>query len=470
MNLTPQSSCLEQLKDNASFRDPAGFIFHQNGEVFRYVSSDFSTKYRSFRNSKLYTSLVEKGYLVSSEEIAEETTPQGTTLITKPTKIPFVSYPSEWTFSQLKEAAKLTLEIQSMCLKHNMSLKDASVYNVQYIGSQPIFIDTLSFEPWQGKLPWKAYRQFCQHFLAPLTLSSYCDVRLHSLYTSHLDGIPLDLAKRLLPFKSYLHPSRFLHLWLHETFQQDKWAKKATQTEVESIGSVPPKSAFGLNESLHASIDSLQSKKSKSSWNTYYQGDSYNDEAFGEKKSILETMLNHLNPQTVWDLGSNDGFFTELVSKHSKYSVAFDFDVTCLENMYQRLRGQNNQDILPLYLNIANPTPGIGWENKERKSLFDRGPCDLALALAVVHHLVVTAAIPLPKIVDFFRKVSRNLIIEYVPPTDPKFQQISRSNPNDFSFFTEEYFQTTFLKSFTLVKRLPIHSSKRTIYQFQAKT
>lgn len=458
---------IELFQDPASFRDPAGYIFYRNDEPYRYISPSYYETYRRLHASGLYQALLDKGYIVPVQEIAEEMTPLGPALIVKPQEIPFISYPYEWSFSQLKEAAICTLEVQKLALGFGMQLKDASVYNVQFIGTKPVFIDTLSFKEWQSDVPWIAYKQFCHHFLAPLSLCAFVDVRLNSLFISHLDGIPLDLAKKLLPKRAYFSFSRFLHIWLHERFQQ-KSSQIAAGDRKKGVCSI--QTALGLVESLEGAISGLVLKKSHTTWHEYYTGDSYQKEGFEEKNSYVERLLSELAPNRLWDLGSNNGHFTELVSKYAKYSIAFDFDTNCIEDMYKRLRKKNCSTILPLQMDLANPSPGIGWEGKERKAFLERGTCDVALALALIHHLLVTAAIPLARLVNFFATIATHVIIEYVPPSDPKFRQICITNQNDFSYFTEAVFEEAFMKSFELKAKFPITTSSRVLYHFQKKT
>lgn len=454
-------------KDSSSFRDDAGFVFYQNNDAFRYISPLYYNYYNKLKTSRLYDELVSKGYLVPSEEVEEIATESGLSLIIKPKQIPFISYPYEWSFSQLKDAAILTLSIQKIALKYGMELKDASAYNIQFIGSKPIFIDTLSFEPKNQNILWKAYKQYCQHFLGPLTILAYSDPRLKSLMLSNLDGIPLDMVKRLIPKRSLLSPSRFLHIWAHESFQNKAYLLKPQKINKKDRDLT--KSALALVESLYCGIKRLKRKQENSVWKNYYRGDSYQKVSFSEKNKIIKSWVNELKPPVLWDLGSNDGHFTEAISTFCKYCVAFDFDLTCIENMYTRLRKSKNESILPLHADLVNPSPGIGWANKERKCLFERGRCDVALALALIHHLLVTASIPLHNIVSFFKNICKHLIIEFVPPKDPKFQQICETNPKDYSFFTEDYFLKKFSMQFDLVKKTNIPSSSRILFHFKAK-
>lgn len=460
---------IRQRRDSASFRDSAGFVFHQDNEVYRFISPQYLSEYIRIKDSGLYDELIEKGYLLPFIEVKNRDFDQNG-LIIKPQKIPFISYPYEWSFGQLKDAALVTLEIQKIALKYGFQLKDASAYNIQFIGTKPIFIDTLSFDSIDPTVLWSGYKQFCQHFLAPLTMYAFCDPRMKSLLTSNIDGIPLDLAISLLPKKAYFSPSRFLHLWLHAYFQNKKCSSQKTKPVVTSSSlKKSTGSALGLVASLKGGIRNLKRKKERSIWDQYYQGDSYQDKDFKEKVHSITSLLSTIKPKILWDLGANDGFFTEIAAPYSKYAIALDFDLTCIENMYQRLKTKKNTSILPLHMDLANPSPGIGWKNIERKSLLNRGPCDVVLALALIHHLLVSAAIPLEKIVFFFHSICEHLVIEFVPPSDPKFEQISKTNPNDFSFFTENAFSHAFSKYFTLERRIPIGNSLRVLYYFKTK-
>lgn len=460
----------EQHKDPASFRDPSGFVFYQKNEVFRVINSSYLPIYNQLNKSGLYQELIDNEYLLPFDEINDTAPAYINAKIIKPQQIPFISYPYEWSFGQLKQAAILTLKIQHMALKYGMQLKDASAYNIQFIGTKPILIDTLSFEPWNNTTLWIAYKQFCQHFLAPLVACAYCDPRIKSLFLNYIDGIPLELAKSVIPIKAYLKPSRFIHIWLHELYQKKSSSPlNITKTKNSQLFNKASAAAFGLVESLESSIKDLKKRQERSIWHAYYKGDSYQEGAFKEKSAIIDGLLTNIKPSSLWDLGANNGYFTEIASKHSKYSIAMDLDLTCIENLYQRMKKQNCLNILPLQMDLANPSPSIGWENKERKSLIERGPCDAVLALAVIHHLLVSSAIPLDKLVNFFWSICHHLIIEYIPPNDPKFLQISMTNPNEFSYFTEEKFSSEFYKKFSIESRFKIEGSSRVIYHFKKK-
>ncbi len=184
----------------ASFRDPSGFLFSRNGALYRQINRVYADDYDHLISSGLYDQLVKSGLLIPHREVSEKPVyPELAVKVIQPELVPFISYPYEWSFSQLKDAALATLAIQKRSIKAGMSLKDASAYNIQFINGKPTLIDTLSFEIYKEGKPWDAYRQFCQHFLAPLALMARVDVRLGQLLRVFIDGIPLDLASRLLP-------------------------------------------------------------------------------------------------------------------------------------------------------------------------------------------------------------------------------------------------------------------------------
>ena len=209
------------------FRDPSGFLFSHDGKLYRQVNPAYKEHYNHLINSGLYDALVKAELLISHQEVTIDCPgAENRYRVIIPEMIPFISYPYEWSFSQLKDAALSTLEIQKIALNCGMSLRDASAYNIQFRKGKSILIDTLSFEKYPEGKPWVAYRQFCQHFLAPLSLMSYRDVRLNQLFRIHIDGIPLDLTSSLLPFQTRFKFPLLSHIHLHATFQKQYSAIK----------------------------------------------------------------------------------------------------------------------------------------------------------------------------------------------------------------------------------------------------
>lgn len=456
-----------------SFRDPAGFIFVHNGELYRQVNLVGKQDYEFFMSSGLYAALSDAGLLVSHEELKAPPRLADSRLrykIIKPTRVPFVSYPYEWTFSQLKDAALLTLGIQKIALVHGMILKDASAFNVQFVGNRAIFIDTLSFRIYKKGAPWDGYKQFCQHFIAPLTLAAYTSPAAISTLKVFLDGIPLNFAAQLLPAKSKMRWGQLAHLHLHAASQ--KRYDKANLNPKAKPRTISPTALQGLLSSLQKTISRLNLPKQRSEWGDYYDNTNYSSAAFTTKKKIVKQLLGKLpeTPKVVWDMGANDGTFSELAAKLGADTVSFDIDYQAVEKNYAKERDNGmSKLILPLVQDLSNPSPALGWAHQERSSLEERGPADVALALALVHHLAIGNNSPLIDIASFFRSICRHLIIEFIPKEDSKVEILLRGRNNIFTDYDIEHFEAAFGQHFKLISRVPVTGSRRVIYLYKAK-
>ncbi len=300
----------------ASFRDPSGFLFSRDGVLYRQVNQIYAEHYDRLISSGLYSRLTNAGLLVLHEEV--NVAPEDQALaykIIKPQPLPFISYPYEWSFSQLKDAALATMRIQKFALESGMVLKDASAYNIQFHNGKPILIDTLSFEIYHEGEPWVAYRQFCQHFLAPLALVAHTDVRLNQLLRVYIDGIPLDLAARLLPRRTRYGLGLATHIHLHAAAQK-RYADKAV-TKEQTSRKMSKMQFMGLMDSLETSTRKLNWKPSGTEWGDYYTASSshYSTSAFEHKKQLVSTFLERLQPTSTWDLGANTGEFSRLAAE-----------------------------------------------------------------------------------------------------------------------------------------------------------
>jgi len=446
---------------SSSFRDPSGFLFRHQGQLLRQVNHYHKEDYELLNSCGLYENLVKKGYLLAHEEcdIGFKQSEEAYKII-KPQPVLFISYPYEWCFSQLQDAALLTLAIQREALRHGMSLKDSSAYNVQFVHGKPVLIDTLSFEKYKEGEPWLAYRQFCQHFLAPLALMSYVDVRLNRLSQLYIDGIPLDLTNRLLPFRSRLNPHIFLHIYCHANYADKFTGKegKADKRKVTRTG------LLGLIDSLEAAVKHLKIRNKESSWSNYYEDNSYSSQAFKHKKESVEGFLRAVKPTTLWDLGANRGVFSDLAAQCSQNVVAFDTDAACVEAYYLTCRKNKTANILPLVLDLATPSPAIGWANSERMTLAERNPADALLALALIHHLAIGNNLPFSDIAKYFATLSHYLIIEFVPKDDPQVISMLSLREDIFMQYDQKHFESEFSKYFTLKEKISINNSPRVLY------
>lgn len=449
---------------SSSFRDPSGTVFSHNGLVYRTIHHGYKEYYDHLISSGLYDQLVKLNYLIPHEEIIAKEDKDIYKII-KPQKIPFISYPYEWTFSQLKDAALLTLAIQKLALKFGMSLKDSSAFNIQFVKGKPILIDTLSFEKYRKDKPWVAYGQFCRHFLSPLALMIYKDATLGRLLRIYLDGIPIGIASKLLSLRSYLNLSILFHIHLHARSSR----YYADKPESGKKARLSPIALQGLIENLNSAISSLRWEPKRTEWADYYNFSNYSTSAFKHKESIFKHFLKIADVKDMWDVGANTGYFSKIAESNGITTIAFDNDPAVIERLYLDCKNENRKKILPLLVDIANPTPNIGWDNSERLSIVNRGPTSLVSILALIHHLSIGQNIPFNNLSNFFQKICRWLIIEFIPKEDSQIKKMLTNRRDIFTQYTQFHFEKVFSEQFLLCKKTKIKDSLRVMYLFKNK-
>lgn len=452
---------------SGSFRDPDSFVYRREGTLYRQLNPGYQAHYDQLISSGLYDELVQRGLLVAHQEVAAELAATGGAYkVIAPRPLPFISYPYEWCFSQLKDAALATLEIQKLALAQGMTLKDCSAYNVQFDRGRPVFIDTGSFEILAEGSPWTAYRQFCQHFLAPLALMARKDIRLGQLSRIHMDGVPLGMAASLLGPRSWVSPALMLHIQLHARMQtryQDTPIKAGANRRMSK------QAVEGLVSSLQRAVEGLTWTPAGTEWGDYYSATNYSDDAFEAKRQIVSDMLAAAAPRTVWDIGANTGIFSRVAAGHAELTLSIDGDPAAVEKNYRQVRGQGETSVLPLLVDLTNPSGCIGWANTERASLADRGPADTVLALALIHHLAISNNTPFPMLADYFASISRRLIIEFVPKSDSQVHRLLASREDVFPHYDQPSFETEFSRQFTIERQAAVPGSQRTLYLMSAK-
>jgi ribosomal protein L11 methylase PrmA len=450
----------------SSFRDPSGFLFYRDGSIYRQVNVVYRDDYVHLMRSGLYETLVEAELLIPHEEVdVPGPDPDDAFRVIQPERVPFVSYPYEWCFSQLKDAALTMLEVQQRAFEFGMSLKDCSAYNIQFRKGKPILIDTLSLERYREGEPWVAYRQFCQHFLAPLALMSYRDVRLHQLLQVYIDGIPLDLASSLLPFRTRFVLPLLSHIHLHARSQRH-FADKTVDTGSREMGRL---SFRGLIDNLESAVRKLTWASDGTEWAGYYESTNYPSDALQHKREIVADFLEEIGPQNVWDLGANVGMFSRIASDRGIRTLSFDADHAAIERSYRQCVEEDETHILPLLLDLTNPSPSIGWENEERESLLERGPADMALALALIHHLAISNNVPLERVSGFFGRICDWLVIEFVPKSDSQVQRLLSTREDIFPNYTQPAFEDAFRSHFTIHRSVDINGTQRTLYLMEGR-
>ncbi len=455
---------IEDHRSPGSFRDPSGFIFERDGTLYRQVNRFYRADYDLLVGSGLDRALIDDGLLIPHREVDAEPSDRASVYkVLRPDRVPFVSYPYEWCFGQLKAAALLTLEIQRRAMERGMSLKDASAFNIQFVGGRPIFIDTLSFEAYREGEPWVAYRQFCRHFLATMALMGRSDVRLNQLFRTSLDGVPLDLASRILPWKSRLDLRLLIHIHLHAGAENAYASGPPTK-----VRGFSRRALLGLVDSLAATVRSLRWEPRGTEWADYYGATNYTDAATIRKLELVSGFLDEARPSTVWDLGANTGRFSRLAADRGASTVAFDVDPACVERHFREVAGRGEANILPLRMDLTNPSPSLGWDHWERASMIARGPADVAMALALIHHLAITGNVPLGRVAAFLRRACHRLIIEFVPKDDSQARRLLASRADVFEDYSKEGFERAFAEHFTIDRAQPIVESGRTLYLMHA--
>jgi len=450
------------MREFSSFRDPSGVVLYQDGAVVRQVNRCYQAQYDALME-RLYEPLTSQGLLVRHEPLDQPVQDANAYLLIRPTRIPFISYPYEWSFSQLKDAALTTLKIHRAALDQGMILKDASAYNIQFLNGRPILIDTLSFDFYHEGSPWPAYGQFCRHFLAPLMLMAYRDIRLSQLLRVYIDGIPLDLASALLKGKGGFAARQHIHWHARSTMHHAQDGKG----EVRAI-SISKFNHVALIDSLIRVVEGLRLKGVITEWGDYYAHTNYSDAAARSKERLVKPFLEEVKPATTWDFGANDGRYTRLALGCGGSAVAFDVDPIAVERSYHAVKAAG-EPMLPLILDLTNPSPPMGFANRERTGIQDRQRPDCILMLAVIHHMVISNNLPQPMLAAWLASLTNHLIIEFVPKQDSQVQTLLATRDDIFPDYTLEGFERAFGAHFDILRREGVEGSERTLYLLRTK-
>jgi hypothetical protein len=464
-------------REPGSYRDPSGFVFRRDGVLYRQINASFADDWALFESSGLHRSLIDEGLLVADHPAAVELAPEpGAVVVIQPDEIGFISHPFEWSFSQLKDAALLTLRAQAVAGEHGMAIRDASAYNVQFRDGLPILIDTLSFERAAAGEPWKPYRQFCENFLAPLALMAHCDGRLGQLLRTWIDGVPLDLASELLPRRTrYFAPGLAAHIHLHARAQR----QHADDAGPDGAPSTAPRAVtmsegrrLALLDHLKRTVEGLHLPARGTVWAEYADQTSYSHAGTASKEAIVKRMAEAVwaeGGRRAWDVGANTGRYSRIAADAGFWVLALDIDWAAVERHYLALRAAGDRRIMPFLADIAEPSPGIGWENAERASLIDRANADVLIALALVHHLAIGRNVPLPMVSRLMARLSPHLIVEWVPKEDPMGRRLLAAREDVFADYSIDAFRAAFGHDFEIVEEAPIEDSGRVLFRMHRR-
>ena len=441
----------------ASYRDPAGFIFRYHHHIYRAVQPVYQQDYEQLTGSGLYRELADKKIMITHAEVAGIPGYESAYKIIQPQALSFWSYPYEWSFEQLKAAALLTLRAATTGLSHDMILKDANAYNIQFVGGKPILIDSLSFERYQEGAPWQALRQFSEQFLYPLLLMSKVHGITPALFLTYPNGLPAKMVADALPWKSRFSFNNQLYLYLQASSLGNRKTQKNLKISKQKI--------LQNLDQLSGFIRKLQPVDKDTVWNNYYQETILSDSYLRDKTEVVAGILKAYQPLRVTDIGCNTGAFSLLAAPYAKQVISLDSDAGSIDNFYREIRKQKITNIQAIVADLTNPSPAMGWMNAERTALPQRLSCDMCLALAVVHHLALTYNVPLDFISSFLAGITgQYLLIEFIPKTDPKAQLLLENKPDIFPDYTQSGFEAAFSGSFSIEQTYALKDSERTLY------
>lgn len=454
---------------SGSFRDPRARVLIGENRVFRVLTENADRDFRQVRETGLLDDLVAEGSLVSFKDAqaSEDILPAGArdaSALLEHEKLPYITYPYEWSFSGLKAAAIFHLDLQIRALERGVKLNDASAYNVQFIGPRPIFIDHISFSPYQEDELWVAHRQFCDQFLNPLVLQSRLGIPFNDWYRGALEGLTTGDLAAVLPNSAYLSPGLLLNVLLPAYFER----RAARSQKIEQLAQTQgtrgklPRVAFGrMLRSLRKLIDGLSPRGQDSLWSRYTEENTYANEEVLEKTVFIAEFAQKTKPGLVWDIGCNTGQYSQvLLENGGGCSLGLESDSLALDKAFKRAVSEN-LNFLPLYQNIANPSPDQGLNGAERNRLKDRVSADGMMALAVIHHLVISSHVPMEDALIGLVDMAPSGIIEFVPPSDPQIKRMLAFRNDVAHEYSADLFNSVIAKVAHVVESRTLASSGR---------
>jgi len=456
--------------EKGSFRDRTSRVLLHDGHVFRVLDQNALQEWRHVKEQGFYKECVKSHNVINSREhklskfnISSYLTHQWEALL-EHERIPFISYPYEWSFEMLKDAALLHLDLLHQALSSDILLKDSTPYNIQWRGTSPIFIDTASFIKSLDSTAWSGYRQFLSAFLFPLMLQSYKGIPFQPWLRGCLEGIDASDLRRAMSIRDLFRPGVLMHVVLQAKLQ-DRYNKSVNNAQDTLRNAGFNKELIIHNVvNLKRIINMLQWKQSRSTWSNYVNEHNYSSKDMEEKKTFVRKIISLNKYKTVWDLGCNTGTFSQIAAKNAEYVVAIDYDPLTIDHLYRSFKDTNNTKILPLVGNLTDPSPGIGWRNMERKPLLERGKPDLIMGLSLIHHLVIGANVPLDEVIQWFAEAGSDLLIEYVDRKDLMTQKLLLNKEDHYSDYTQDNFEQLLAKHFINVEKKPLESGTRTLY------
>ena len=455
------------MKDNASFKDNHGNVYHHENKIFRAITFSGKESFEDLVANNIIEESIKNNFLIETSIIDDKNFLNlNYSYLVEHKKIPFLSYPYEWSFDQLKTAALHHLNFQIFLLEKNFTLKDASAFNIQFFANSPIFIDLLSIQLMKKDEYWLGHNQFCDEFLNPLLLTFFKKTPFNALYRGNLNGISTENLNNLLSLKDKTNFFVFLNIFLKSKLQKNYSEKNLINLKHRKFSKI---SYLYILKNFKNFIEKINLDKKKTTWSDYSLNNTYSSNQFNQKKNIIIEFVKKNSPKFLLDIGCNDGVYSELACKNgADYVVGIDSDYLSVNKAFQRSK-KNKLNFLPLLVDFANPTPRLGWRQIERSSFIDRCNFDSIIALAVIHHLVIGKNLPLNEVIDVFMQISKNGIIEFVPKEDETVKYMLALREDIFFDYNIENFEKILATKAIIVNKHMLIDSKRVIFEYIRK-
>lgn len=379
-------------------------------------------------------------------------------------RVPVVSYPYEWPFGMLRDAALLQLDLLLAALDEGLVLKDGTPYNVQWRGTRPVFVDVSSFERLREGEAWAGYRQFCTLVLYPLLLQAYKGVPFQPWLRGSLEGIEPAEMRGLIGFRDRFRRGVLAHVILHARLEA-RYAERDVKRELRQAGFHAELIRANARK-LRKLVRGLDWEPGRTAWSGYGEENPYDDADAAAKEAFVREAAGAGRWRLLWDLGCNDGRYTRVAAREADYTVAVDADAAVVEALYRALADEGSETILPLVGNLADPSPGLGWRGEERRPLAERGCPDLTLALALVHHVALSSNVPVRDFLDWLADLGTALVIEFPTREDPMVRRLlDRKGQGANPDYATEAFEQALAERWTIERREPLPSGTRILYR-----
>lgn len=458
------------VPDPSSFRDPSGHVYQLDGRIFRTVTNRAAEDYEFLRQSGFLSSLADRGWLIDSKEVDPAILGSAgveARYVLEHPQLPFISYPYEWPFQVLKAAALFHLDLHLEALENNITLSDASAYNVQFKGTRPIFIDVLSLRRYRDGEFWLGHRQFCDQFLNPLLLRALLAVPHNAWYRGNLEGITTLELSRLLPVRRKLSWNVIIHVVLHARLQESAIRKRDSNIKAVNEKTLPRVAFRNMLVQLRRWVDGLEpGDRGKTVWRDYEINHTYAPDEESAKRKFVAEFVNKTKPKLLWDLGCNTGEYSAIaLDAGAEYSIGFDSDHAALDTAFARAMAKG-LNFLPLFVDATNPSPEQGWRQRERQGLQNRAKADAILALAFEHHLAIRRNVPLNELVSWITSLAPRGVIEFVQKDDPTIQQMLAFRDDIFREYSEYAFTAALERNARIVREETISSTRRRLFWY----